>query len=87
MKVFWCVKKRDIALPTKVYLVKDMVFPVVTTQLSLLAAGHPPTRHSIGDPVPDEVSGTLLLDLIWFPNPLLLYPGQGPLSVSCSQGF
>ena len=29
MKVFWCVKKRDIALPTKVYLVKDMVFPVV----------------------------------------------------------
>ena len=57
------------------------------TQLSQLAAGHPPTRHSIGDPVPDEVSGTLLLDLIWFPNPLLLYPGQGPLSVSCSQGF
>ena len=29
MKVFWCVKKRDIALPTKVYLVKAMVYPVV----------------------------------------------------------
>ena len=28
-KVFWCVKKRDITLPTKVRLVKDMVFLVV----------------------------------------------------------
>ena len=57
------------------------------TQLSLPAAGHPPTRHSIGDPVPDEVSGALVLELIRFLNPLLLSPGQGHPSVTCSQGF
>ena len=25
----WCIKSRDITLPTKAYLVKAMVFPVV----------------------------------------------------------